>query len=196
MARARVEYAHEVVDLASDSEDEVLSGDELEFFDAQAERQDAMEDYFDMDGTPGALNAHYSPFHEAANGVIDLTGIPDIDVPPSDPTIVDFEAGGPDNLYSDAQLVTEAMGLQMVLDFLPDISIDHVLNLIREKTADLTRTVAQCQNIIMQLVEDGIYPKEADEAKNKKRKRDAEDEWKDYDEVERCPEVPNYESDA
>jgi TRIAD3 protein (E3 ubiquitin-protein ligase RNF216) len=192
MARARVGDAYEVVDLAEDSEDELVSEDEFEFFDAQAEREGALEDIHEMHN----LDARYSPFYEVPDGVIDLTGIPDIDVPPSNPTSVHSDAEEYDNVDDGARLVPEAIGLQMILDFLPDISIDHVLNLLREKTTDLTRSAAQCQGIIMQLVEDGSYPREADESIKRKRKRDDEDEWEEYDKSNRDPEVPNYETDA
>jgi TRIAD3 protein (E3 ubiquitin-protein ligase RNF216) len=195
MARPRIDDAYEVVNLASESEEEGFSEDELEFFDAQAEHEYHGNEFPDMnmEGILDELNARYNPVYEAADGIIDLTGIPDIDVPPSDPILVasSSEAAGSDN-----QLVTEAVALQMVLDFLPDISIDHVLNIFREKTTDLTRTNTQCQNIIVQLVENGAYPKEDDDANSKKRKRGDEDDWNDYDKAEPDPEIPTYVSDA
>jgi TRIAD3 protein (E3 ubiquitin-protein ligase RNF216) len=79
---------------------------------------------------------------------------------------------------------------------LPDISVDHVLQIIKKKTTDLTRTNVQCQNIIAQLVEDGDYPKEDDETHSKKRKRSNEDDWKDYDKAEPDPEILTYDADA
>jgi TRIAD3 protein (E3 ubiquitin-protein ligase RNF216) len=200
MARPRIEEAFEVVDLASDSEEEAVSKDELEFFDAEAEREYPDNEYLDMNmhGILEELNARYHPVYEAADGIIDLTGIPDIDVPPSDPILVGdgSEAAEPDDFDRDDQLITEAVALQMVLDFLPDISVDHVLHIIREKTTDITRTNAQCQNIISQLVEDGDYPKEDDDASSKKRKRDDEDDWKVYDKVEPDPKILSYDADA
>ncbi|KAH7095873.1 hypothetical protein FB567DRAFT_431044 [Paraphoma chrysanthemicola] len=189
---ARLPY--NVVDLASDSEDEVLSGDEMEFFDAQSERQGPLEELPNMNARLDELGARNNPTY--ADGVIDLTAIPDIDVPPSD----DMTAlrAGPANQSGNEgpDLVSETICLQMVLDVLPDISIDHVLNLIRDTTTDATRTVAQCENIITGLLDGEAYPKEADEAKNKKRKRTEEDDWKEYEQAERNPEVPTYESDA
>jgi TRIAD3 protein (E3 ubiquitin-protein ligase RNF216) len=193
MARARLDGAHEVVNLASDSDDEWDPGAEFEVPDAREETAGSAEDV-DM----REFGAGYNPFYDDPDGVIDLTGIPDIDVPPSDtgPAYPEAQEHRNFNEDDDARLVTEAYGLQMILDFLPDISIDHVLDLLRRKTTDFTRTAAKCQNIITQLVEEGTYPKEAEEANKKKRKRDDEDEGKEYDKAERDPEVPNYESDA
>jgi TRIAD3 protein (E3 ubiquitin-protein ligase RNF216) len=183
---------HEIVDISSDSEDNTASGKEFEFFDAQSENQDAVED-----NTPNELNAHFpANYHIADDGIIDLTVIPDVDVPPSDPPMIDLEPIGNDDFDRDEQIITEAVGLQMVLDFLPGISIDHVLGLLREKTTDDTRTNAHCRDLITQLVEAGDYPKEDDERNKKKRKRSDEDDWKDFEEAERDPEIPTYESDA
>jgi TRIAD3 protein (E3 ubiquitin-protein ligase RNF216) len=199
MARARDNAGHEVIDLASDSEDEVLSEDNSAYFDAHDRTQDGMAHFpADQDeyGMFGALNARYSPPYETANGIIDLIDIPDIDVPPSDLVLDDFEAPFNDDLGGDDHLVTEAVALQMVLDVLPDISIDHVLKIIRNKTTDLTRTNVQCHGIVAQLLDGEAYPKEEDETSKKKRKRDDEDDWKEYDKSERDPGVLTYELDA
>jgi TRIAD3 protein (E3 ubiquitin-protein ligase RNF216) len=190
----------DAVDLASDSEE---GENDREFFDVQDQLEWLGPGYhgdefpgMNMDGIVNALNAHHHPEYEAADGIIDLTGIPDIDVPPSDPILVDSSSAGSDDLNRDDDLVSEGVALQMVLDFLPDISVDHVLNLFREKTTDITRTNAKCQNIIAQLVEDGAYPKEDHEANSKKRKRNDEDDWKDYDKENPNSEIPAYEQDA
>jgi TRIAD3 protein (E3 ubiquitin-protein ligase RNF216) len=110
-----------VVDLASDSEDELFPGDGFEFFDARSERAESAENV-DMH----EFDVRYNPFYDDPDGVIDLTGIPDIDIPPSDAGLAQPEAQEHENFDDDdLRLVTEALGLQMVLDFLPDISIDH-----------------------------------------------------------------------
>jgi TRIAD3 protein (E3 ubiquitin-protein ligase RNF216) len=195
MARSRFNVSREIVDLSSDS-DELLSGDELEFFDAPTERQGVMEDVPGVDGLLEEFDERYHPVYGGEDEIIDLTGMPDIDVPPSDPVWADREVAGPSNASGESRVITEFACLQMILDVLPEISVDHVLTLIRESTTDLTRTAAQCENIITQLLDGEAYPKEADEAKNKKRKRKDEDEWKDYEKAERDPEVVSYESDA
>jgi TRIAD3 protein (E3 ubiquitin-protein ligase RNF216) len=205
MAGHRIEDAFDVVNLASDSEEDGFSENDLEFFDAQDQPEllgpgfygDEFPD-MNMDGILDVLDARYQPVYEAVDGIIDLTGIPDIDVPPSDPIPVDSssESAESNNFNRDDHLVSEALALQMVLDFLPDISVDHVLNIFREKTTDFTRTNATCRNIISHLVEDGSYPKEDDEANCKKRKRNDEDDWKDYDKEEPDPGIPAYELDA
>jgi TRIAD3 protein (E3 ubiquitin-protein ligase RNF216) len=197
MARAR--NGNEIVDLVSDSEDEAPSEDGLDFFDAHDQPQDEVALFpgdQNVDHIIRELNARYHPVYEAADGIIDLTNIPDIDVPPFDPILDHTEFPAQDELGSDDQLITEAVSLQMIIDVLPDISIDHVLGIIREKTTDLTRTTAKCHEIISQLVDQETYPKEDDEAKNKKRKRGDEDDWKEYDKTDRNPAIPTYETDV
>jgi TRIAD3 protein (E3 ubiquitin-protein ligase RNF216) len=191
MAHPRVEY----VDIDSDSEDEAFSDNRLHYFNAGPDRPYALHDFSDDDSILDMMNENYNPGYGAANELIDLTNIPDIDVPPSDdPIVVDDEPAVPDN--GAAQLVTEAACLQMVMDVLPDISTDHVLNLIREKTTDLTRTPAQCEGIVTQLLDGEAYPKEADDANTRKRKRDDEDDWTKYEKGDRDPDVAGYEQDA
>jgi hypothetical protein len=199
MARPRFEHAHEVMNLASDGEEEVFSGDELDFFDAVPNGDDAVVDLTDMSGVLEEHNARYNPAYGAADdGIIDLTAIPDIDVPPSDdPILIEDGTRKSINEIGGADLVTEAACLQMVLNVLPEISIEYVLNLIKEKTADLTRTVAQCEGIVTQLLDGDAYPKEVDEAKNNKRKRDVEEEdWSTYEKGEQDPALLSYETEA
>ncbi|KAF1996868.1 hypothetical protein P154DRAFT_442343 [Amniculicola lignicola CBS 123094] len=62
--------------------------------------------------------------------------------------------------------------LQLILNVLPDISIDYALGLIIEQTEDGTRCSADCERLIMMLLDQGAYPKEADEVNKRKRKRD------------------------
>jgi TRIAD3 protein (E3 ubiquitin-protein ligase RNF216) len=182
----------EVVNIASDSDEDAFSDDDdVQFFDANHERQGPLSDFPRMDGM-----LDYNRVCETPNGIIDLTAIPDIDVPPSDPLLTNMEVPDSEGFNGDSELVTEAVGLQMVLDFLPDIAIDHVLNIIRERTTDLTRTMGKCQEIVVQLVEEGTYPKEEDEANNRKRKRNDEDDWKHYDTADRDPDITTYEVDA
>lgn len=190
--------AYEFVDLASDSEDEELSGDDQDSIDAEALRDDAVVDLTEMSGVLDELNARYSPAYGAADSIIDLTAIPDVDVPPSDdPILIEDESMELVDQMRDTNLLTEAACLQMVLDILPDISIEHVLSLIKEKTADLTRTMAQCEGIVTQLLDGEAYPKEADDAKNKKRKREVEEEdWSTYEKDERDAELLSYETEA
>jgi|TARA_R110002003_G_scaffold23_5_gene1140 TRIAD3 protein (E3 ubiquitin-protein ligase RNF216) len=196
MANSEPRRPHEVVYVGSDGEDEGLSEDELDFFDAISERQGPAGDVPDMDAILDKLIARHDPGYEALGGIIDLTAIPDIDVPPSDDMPMDPADPAIQKVDKGPQLVSAAVCLQMVLDVLPDISIDHVLELISETTTDATRTVTQCETIITGLLDGEAYPKETDEAKNRKRKRTDEDDWRDYEKAERDPEVPTYESDA
>jgi len=192
----------EIVDLAShseasDSEDNVLSGDELRFFDAQAERQGEFPGMSDDDDFLEELDPRHPQVPGPAQDIIDLTGIPDIDIPPSTPAFIGRrEAAQPSNHRNVARIITENECLQMVMDVLPDIAISHVLELIRKSTTDLTRTAGQCEDLITQLLDGEAYPKEADEAKNNKRKREDDDDWKEYEKAERHPAVASYESDA
>ncbi|KAH4039632.1 hypothetical protein HBI56_133970 [Parastagonospora nodorum] len=200
MATARNAFAgHVIVELSSDSEEEGALVDFSDFSDTDEEPQDPnahLPADQDPDHLIRELNARYNPVYEAADGIIDLTGIPDIDVPPSDPLLADRESPAQDCAGSDKDLVTEAVALQMVIDILPDISIDHVLGIIREKTTDLTRTNARCHEIVSQLVDTGDYPKEDEDTKSKKRKRSDEDDWQEYDKAERDLETPTYELNA
>ena len=84
------------------------------------------------------------------------------------------------------------------MSVLPDISVDYVLKLIQEKTTDTTRTTAQCEHFLTELLEGDPYPKESDDANNKKRKREdeAESELSTYEKAERDPEIGGYEHDA
>ncbi|KAF2472065.1 uncharacterized protein BDR25DRAFT_221227 [Lindgomyces ingoldianus] len=106
---------------------------------------------------------------------IDLTAledIPDVDVPPdgAHPRLT------VENAEAVSEAVSEAQCLQMVLNVLPDIAIDHVLNLIKERIGDRTRTVAECERLITHILDEGIYPKETDEASKRKRKRGNDDD--------------------
>ncbi|KAI4686295.1 hypothetical protein J4E81_008647 [Alternaria sp. BMP 2799] len=200
MAPTGIQRDHEVIDLLSDSEteDEGLARHELEAFDARSAAEFAL-DFPDLDDPIAEFRAE---FQANDRQVIDLTDIPDIDVPPSDAIVVEGDAPQPEERApdwgEDIALVTEAACLQMVLSVLPDISVDYVLKSIQEKMTDTTRTTAQCEHFLTELLEGEPYPKESDDAKNKKRKRDneAEGELSTYEKGERDPEIGGYEHDA
>lgn len=190
MNRHRDPQGLDLINLVSDDEDG------LEWFDAYDQEPGAANDFPDIDGMYEGIDEPNPPAQEVDRAFIDLTNIPDIDVPPSDPVVVDSDAPTPEAADEGNQLVTEAIGLQMVMDFLPGISIDYVLDIFREKTTDHTRTSKKCQDIIAQLVEAGDYPKEDENANKKKRKRSDEDDWKDYEAAERDPAIAGYEDEA
>jgi TRIAD3 protein (E3 ubiquitin-protein ligase RNF216) len=201
MAPPDIYRNYEVVDLLSDSgsDDEGLARHELEAFDARSAAEFA-HDYPDLDDPIADFRAEFLVVND--HELIDLTNIPDIDVPPSDPIVVEEDTPQPEGQApewgEDGTGVTEAACLQMVLSVLPDISVDYVLTLIQEKTTDNTRTMAQCEHLLMELLEGEPYPKESDEAKKKKRKWNdgAEDELSTYEKGERDPEIGGYEHDA
>ncbi|KAI4641638.1 hypothetical protein J4E93_007736 [Alternaria ventricosa] len=200
MAPTGIYRDHEVIDLLSDSEteDEDLARHELEAFDARSAAEFAL-DFPDLDDPIAEFRAE---FQANDRQVIDLTDIPDIDVPPSDAVVAEDDRPPPEGRAPDwgeqIALVTEAACLQMILSVLPDISVDYVLNLTQEKMTDTTRTTAQCEHFLTELLEGEPYPKESDDAKNKKRKRDdeAEGELSTYEKGERDPEIGGYEHDA
>jgi TRIAD3 protein (E3 ubiquitin-protein ligase RNF216) len=66
-----------------------------------------------------------------------------------------------------APTIDQAACLEMILNVFPDIAINHVLGLIGD---DNSRTVADCEQLIMQLLDEG-FPKESDEVNRRKRKR-------------------------
>jgi hypothetical protein len=96
---------------------------------------------------------------------------PDIDVPRDEPRPSNNQNHGSPSRRAAERLVTEAECLQMVLDVLPGISVEYVLNLIQNETTEETRTVAQCEELIDSLLE-GTYPTEADASNRGKRKRE------------------------
>lgn len=162
MDRPYVAHGHEVVNLISDDEDE---------------------------GPSDGYSDRYIGFFDAANDVsIDLSAIPDKDVPPSQHGSQPAEDAEP------AGLITEAVCLQLILNVLPDVSIDHVLSMIQQHTTDLMRTRQHSENIINELLE-GTYPKEADALGKKRRRQDSEG-ISDYERDDNDPQEPNYHKDA
>lgn len=77
------------------------------------------------------------------------------------------------------ELVTAAACLQMVADIFPDISVDHVLQLIADQTQDATRTPEACQRIITILLDGGAYPKEDEEVSRKRKREHSVSEFED-----------------
>ena len=86
------------------------------------------------------------------------------------------------------------MCLQLVLDVLPDISIDHVLTMIRQHTIDETRTKKHSEMIVNELLE-VTYPKEADVARKKRGRQDSEGA-SDYEKDKSDSRSLTYETDA
>lgn len=160
MTQAVLGPDYDFINLLSDNEDERTEERELNPIEQQHERGHAQRS--DTQSGGNAWNA------------IDLTDIPDINVPPSNPGTLDIKRHGSSSRDGEVGLITEAECLQMVLNVLPAISVDYVLNLIREKTTDQTRTAAQCEQIVAQLL-DGTHPTEADAENKKKRKREDDD---------------------
>lgn len=156
----------EVIDLLSDydSDEDYNLG-----YDASAETP---QDFHSLPGTEA----------------IDLTSIPDVDIPP-DPLPVDHTHAADSN-----KLVPEEACLQMILDVLPGISVSYALNIIQEKTQDDTRTTAECERLITQILDDGMFPKEQDEINKRKRKSDEDEDDFSYDEGERN--TPSYHKHA
>ncbi|KAH7114341.1 hypothetical protein B0J11DRAFT_511076 [Dendryphion nanum] len=100
-----------------------------------------------------------------------LQDIPDIDVPPGEaPPIISIE---------DDEVLTEAACLQMVLNVLPDIAVDHVLELVNQLAEHGPLKSDDMLPLITRLLDDGPYPKEKDSMKNRKRKRDGDGEFAD-----------------
>lgn len=97
---------------------------------------------------------------------IDLTGladISDVEIPPSPVRA----------LSEEVRPITEVECLQNILNVFPDIAVDFVTDLIQKEES---RTTIDCERLITKLLDDGAYPKERDEANQRKRKRGANDE--------------------
>jgi TRIAD3 protein (E3 ubiquitin-protein ligase RNF216) len=177
MAQAGIGLGYVVVDISSDSDGESTTEDESEPVDGQNER----------DRARGVVpQSEYR-----ARNTVDLTGAPDTDIIPDEPRIGHH---GNSSQVGVLKPITEAECLQMILNILPDISVDYILNLIRENTTDQTRTVDKCEQIVAQLL-DGTHPTEADATNKKKRKRDNEDDVTRYEKGEH-DRTKWYEEDA
>lgn len=185
MVQPAVGYNYQVVDLTSDDEN-----DEVALHDARS-----IGEPIDNEGNFDLDNLHAYGHAEFGNReIIDLAAIPDIEVPPSDFSSRVIEDAEPTDDRATVELITEAMCLQLVLDVFPDVSVDHVLALIKKRTTDLTRTKEHSERIVNELLED-TYPKEADVASKKRRREDSE-ESSDYENDEPEPGVLSYETDA
>lgn len=174
MVQPAIEHGHQVVDLISDDDNDGFSDDSVEFHDAHSIVELTDDEMFlDLDEPD-----QYEQDDIENADIIDLTAIPDIDVPPSEHGASVAEDQVPTNVVGEAELITEAVCLQLVLDVFPDVSIDHVLMMIQERTTDQTRTKDHSERIVNELLE-GTYPKEADVASKKRRRADSE-EASDY----------------
>lgn len=189
MVQPDIRHNHQVVDLISDDESDNLTDNSAYFNDAWHD-QDQLgneEEYTDNAPAHGRAEVNNEAF-------IDLTAIPDIDVPPSehDPDVL--EENEPVFTIVESELITEAVCLQSILDVFPDISIDHVLAMIRKRTTDLTRTKKHSERMINELLE-GDYPKEVDVVSKKRKRQDSEGP-SDYEKDENDPGNFTYDTDA
>lgn len=183
-------HSREVVHLYADGEEE-----EGEFaFGARYNAAAQSQEYEDVNDLLQELNQRYSPEFGAADIFVDLTNISDRDSPP--PALAARRVEFARISVPEPNHITEAVCLQMILDVLPDICIEHALGLIKANTQENTRTPAQCENIISQLLDEDSYPKEADQAKDKKRKRVDEEEWSRYEKGEVAKYPPTYASEV
>ncbi|XPS75155.1 RBR-type E3 ubiquitin transferase [Ascochyta lentis] len=193
MVRPAINRNHYVVDLTSDDEDEDVAHNGIAVLDAvSVEEPTDNQNEFDIDQL---LHGHYQHSETDHQEIIDLTAIPDVDVPPSDSGSSATQDVAPSEGNSEAELVTEAICLQLVLDVLPDVSTDHVLTLIKTRTTDQTRTKAHSEQIVNELLE-GTYPKETDRNNKKRRRIVDSDDVSDYEKDERDPGVLTYDADA
>ncbi|ORY15631.1 hypothetical protein BCR34DRAFT_477776 [Clohesyomyces aquaticus] len=134
--------------------------------------EDTPTDYDDSDYDYALFNDVFDINGRDNDHPIDLTAledIPDVDVPPD---------GAPLQRLSveDAETLGEAECLQMVLNVLPDIAIDHVLHLISEQAGEGLIAVTKCEQLVARILDDGSYPKESDEISKRKRKRNDDDD--------------------
>ena len=183
-------HHHEIVNLISDDEGDDFSdgSDDLHEADYMEEASgDEVEDFFDAPQAPDHANADDRVF-------IDLTAFPEADVPLSQQPPNHVEEADPADVNAESELITEAVCLQLVLDVLPDISIDHVLTMIRQHTIDQTRTKIHSEMIVNELLE-VTYPKEADVARKKRGRQDSEGA-SDYEKDKSDSRSLTYETDA
>jgi TRIAD3 protein (E3 ubiquitin-protein ligase RNF216) len=178
--------------------DPFASGQEREVIDLESDSEDDFEEFvgFDSDSeVDEALTVNSPGYAGGPENTIDLTAledIPDVDVPPDPPV-----PAQPDLLAEDVELLSEAACLQMVINVLPDVSVDHVLTLIQERTHP--RTHEECERLITDLLDGGAYPKEIDDANNKRKRKRGDDDDGDitkYENGEHNIDVPDYHNNA
>jgi len=196
MPRHGLERDREIIHLLSDSGEDGNSDNEVERCNAQPVPEDFPDDPESDDLFEGL--PEMPPAED--RDIVHLGAIPDLDPLPSEHHSLDNrnpvqedDAGDVQNL---GRLCTKQESVQIVLDVLPDISVEHVLKVIDDNTTDATRTLLQCERLIEQIMDSGEYPKQTDETRNKKRKRDAEESLSDYENDERDPDILGYEADA
>jgi TRIAD3 protein (E3 ubiquitin-protein ligase RNF216) len=196
MAPPEFRASREIIVLSdSETEDEGLARRELEDLDApsvagRVQNNPHIDENIEKSHAKLPVNDHEA---------IDLTAIPDVDIPPSSPVELEDNVLRPDgqahSQNTQVRMVAETACLQMILSVLPDISVEYVLKLIQEKTTDATRTVARCEHLLTEVLEGEPYPKEAKE-KKRKREDEAEHELSAYEKGERGPEIHRYDRDA
>ena len=189
MARPADGHHYEVVNLISDDEEDGFSHDS-NLYEAHYTEEalgDEEEDFFDASQASDHANADIGVF-------IDLTAVPDADVPPSPQNPNHIEEADPTDVSAESELITEAVCLQLILDVFPDISIDYVLAMMQQHTTDQTRTKKHSEMIVNELLEVD-YPKETDVARKKRRRQDSEGA-SDYEKDKSDSGSLTYEKDA
>lgn len=186
MVQPAVRRNFQIIDLTSDDKDDEFRDDGNALLDAHFVGEPTNH-YPDE-----IVHGQYQHFHNGPRDSVDLTAIPDVDVPPSDFSVNEDFAQDED--VNETQLITEAVCLQLVVDVFPDVSINHVLALIREMTTDQMCSKEHSEQIVNKLLE-SAYPKETEEA-NKKRKRADSTELSDYEMDGRATEIYIYNTDA
>lgn len=180
MVQPAIGRGYQIVDLTADDENDDSSDDG---FDSHSAHSISGLNHNGLDFDFDELDANLFAHAEIDNpDTIDLTAIPDIDIPPEHSRDI-FEDPVPTVVAGDAELITEAVCLQLVLDVFPDVSVDHVSTMIQERTCDLTRTKEHSERIVNELLE-GNYPKQA-EATSKKRKREESQGVSDFEDGKR-----------
>ncbi|OAG12700.1 uncharacterized protein CC84DRAFT_1171377 [Paraphaeosphaeria sporulosa] len=187
----------QVIDLVSDDEDDLSRyGDDRSYeVDALPEFElggpETEEDWEERNwgglGVEGA--ARLGPLEQDYERDFIDFGPNDFDQPDLAPAVNNHRLANaaPNNLMNveadiaESELVTVAVCLQMVLDILPDISVDHVLALIADQTQDNTRTSEACQRIVTQLLDGEAYPKEEEEASRKRKRQRSFSEFEEDD---------------
>lgn len=133
------------------------------------------------------------------NEIIDLTTSSDADEDTSEDAGDQNIPEGlepPRNRNAKMSPITAGACLQMVLNVFPDMSVEHALKTIKERTTDDMRTIAQCEQVVAQLLDDGAYPKEADAVRGKKRKREDSNDVSDYENGGVDPGIGGYIADV
>ena len=144
MVQLAVRRNYQIIDLTSDNEDDQLPAERVANLAAKSfSGPTNAEEHLDLNEVH-----RYGQSRIQQQNTIEMAAVPDADVPSSnfDPPVTEHAALN--DSFNEAEIISKSVCLQLVLDIFPDVSIDHVLDLIKAKTTDQTRTKVHSELIV------------------------------------------------